>query len=102
MVLKFPGAWRFHAPLGETANTAKIPHEAIQDVFGWIQKVSTQGDLQEFLEHFKGHFCAANGTTHVWSSNASWAESDLRSEMEAAAENPPLFLEALYDACESV
>ena len=102
MVLKFPGAWRFDPPVGESLNTTVIPRAAIHEFAGLIQKVATQGDLQEYLEHFKGHFCAANGTTHVWSSSPSWAETDLDSQMQSAAENPPLFLEALYDACEAI
>lgn len=102
MVLKFPNAWRFRPPRGEALNTTSIPDGALNEFFGMIQKTATQGDLQEFLEHFKGYFCAAKGTTHIWSSNASWAETDLFSEMKSAATNPPLFLEAFFDACEAI
>jgi hypothetical protein len=62
-------------------------------------KVATQGDRQEALEHFKGYFCEASGSTHVWSSNVSWAETDLWTYAEEAAKNAPLFIEAFYDAC---
>lgn len=50
---------------------------------------------------FQGSFCAAAGAAHVWSSNESWAESDLWTYARKAAQNAPLFIEALYDACES-
>jgi len=66
-----------------------------------IRKTASQGGVQDVLEHYKGYFCAANGTTHYASSNASWAESDLESQMVAAATNAPLFLEALFDASEA-
>ncbi|MFI5398616.1 MAG: hypothetical protein ACHQ9S_24065 [Candidatus Binatia bacterium] len=102
MVLKFPGAWRFNPPAGGSLNTTTIPEDAIQEFGSMIHKVATQGDLQEYLEHFKGHFCAANGTTHIWSSNSSWAETDLYSAMRATADNPPLFLEAFFDACDAI
>jgi hypothetical protein len=67
-----------------------------------ISKVATQGSRQGVLEHFKGHFCAAIGTTHVRSSNEGWAETDLTSFMHNASENAPLFIEAFFDACESL
>jgi hypothetical protein len=62
-------------------------------------KVTTQGDRQEGLEHFKGHFCSAAGASHSWSSSASWAETDLWTYAREAAANAPLFIEAFYDAC---
>jgi len=54
------------------------------------------------LEHFKGYFAGASGTTSSWSSSESWADSDLDSYMRHAADNAPLFIEAFYDACESL
>lgn len=62
-------------------------------------RVTTQGDRQEGLEHFKGRFCAAAGASHSWSSSASWAETDLWAYAGEAAGNAPLFIEAFYDAC---
>ena len=66
-----------------------------------IAKVATQKEPQEVFEHFKGYFCRACGTAHVWSSNEGWAETDLRTFAMSAAKNAPLFIEAFYDACES-
>jgi hypothetical protein len=102
MVLKFSSRWRFEAPkvADETAN--RIPEGAIQEFLRLIRKTATQGDLKEFLKHYKGYFCAGNGTTHYPSSNSSWAETDLESKMLAAAANPPLFLEAFFDASEAI
>ncbi len=102
MTLKFPPEWRFRPPAGGTINTATIPNEAIDDFVNLVRKVVTQGDRKELLEHFKVHFSIANGTTPVLSSSAGWAETDLRTLMEDAAGNAPLFLEAYYDACEAI
>jgi hypothetical protein len=102
MVLKFPTVWRFHPPRGGSLNTEHIPEYAINDFLGLIRKTATQGDLQDFLEHFKRFFCATNGNPHSRSSSAGWADTDLQSEMSTAAANPPLFLEAFFDACEAI
>ncbi len=102
MVLQFSGAWRFQPPTDGMFLNSTIPDEAIEDVFALIAQVAQQGDRQRVLEHFKANFCEATGATHVRSSNASWAETDLRDYMRRAAENAPLFIEALYDACETL
>jgi hypothetical protein len=102
MPLTFPGSWRFHPPTGGHLNTIDIPNPAVQAFLEVIQRTATQGDHQDFLEHFKGYFCPANGSVHVRSSSAGWAISDLTTEMETSASNAPLFLEAFFDACESI
>ena len=76
-----------------------MPPHAGRDGFDLIGKAATQRDRQEALEHFKGYFCEASGSSHSWSSSASWAETDLRTYARAAARNAPLFIEAFYDAC---
>jgi len=101
MPLKFKGAWRFNPPADGRFVNGAIPSGAIQDCIDLIMKVATQGDRQEVLEHFKGYFCAATGASHSWSSNASWAETDLWAYARTAAANAPLFIEAFYDACQS-
>jgi hypothetical protein len=65
-------------------------------------KLAAQGKRWDLLEHFKGYFCNAIGTTHVRSSTESWAESDLDAYMNDAARNAPVFLDALYEACEDL
>ncbi len=102
MPLKFPGAWRFRPPQDDQWKKSSIPNAAVYEFLAFIRKTATQGELQDILEHFKGYFCSANGTPHVRSSNPSWAETDLQSEMFGAAANAPLFLEAFFDACEAL
>ncbi|MBE3063458.1 MAG: hypothetical protein IMZ69_00340 [Spirochaetes bacterium] len=101
MPLKFPGAWRFKPPAdGRFANQA-VPSAAIEECIALIMRVATQGDRQDVLEHFKGYFAGATGSSHSRSSNASWAETDLWAYARSAAANAPLFIEAFYDACRS-
>jgi len=76
-----------------------IPDEVLSECIDLIGKAATQRDRQEALEHFKGYFCAASGSSHSWSSSVSWAETDLWTYARAAARNAPLFIEAFYDAC---
>jgi len=102
MVLKFSASWRFRPPHSEQLHTDQIPDGAVHDFMGMIRKTATQGDLQDYLEHFKRFFCATNGNPHSRSSSTGWAETDLQTEMFSAAENAPLFIEAFYDACESI
>ncbi len=102
MTLQFPPAWRFRPPEGGTLETATIPDDAIGDFMNLVRKVVTQGDRKDFFEHYKVHFSLANGTTPIYSSSASWAETDLYELMEDAAANAPLFIEAYYDASEAI
>jgi hypothetical protein len=94
-MLNFNGAWRFDSP-------GEIPlgvSNAFSDLIG---RIAAQGDRQEILEHFKSYFGDACGTSASWSSSASWAETDLYRYMQDAAKNAPLFVEAFYEACESL
>jgi hypothetical protein len=94
-MLKFNGAWRFDTP-GPVADGVSADFSRL------IGKIAAQGNLQRVLEHFKNYFAGAVGTTSSWSSSASWAETDLRGYMDESAANAPLFIEAFYDACESL
>jgi hypothetical protein len=94
-MLKFNGAWRFDTP-GPIADGVSAEFSRL------IGKVAAQGSRQSILEHFKDFFAGAAGSTSSWSSSASWAESDLQSYMGDAAANAPLFIEAFYDACETL
>jgi hypothetical protein len=102
VTLRFNGAWRFTPPPDGQYRNRAIPDEAVREFYGMIRKISTQGDRQPILEHFKGAFCGVAGSTHVWSSNASWAETDLYTYMDQASQNAPLFLEAFFDACQTL
>lgn len=94
-MLKFNNAWRFHPP-------ASVDYQVVNEFSELIGKIAAQGDLQEVLEHFKHYFAGAAGSTSTWSSSASWAETDLQSNMSDAAKNAPLFIAAFYDACETL
>ncbi len=94
-MLKFNSKWRFESP-------GPIADGISDELSRLIAKVAAQGSQQRILEHFKAFFASAAGTTSSWSSNAGWAETDLRSYMAEAAANGPLFIEAFYDACESL
>lgn len=101
MPLKFPGSWRFKPPADGRYRNQSIPDEMVRECIDLIMKVTTQGGRQDVLEHFKGYFCFAAGASHVWSSNADWAESDLWTYAREAAANAPLFIEAFRDASAS-
>jgi hypothetical protein len=101
-MLKFPGAWRFRPPADDDWINQSVPDSAVREFREMIGKTATQGSRQDILEHFKGYFCTVVGEPHVWSSSESWADTDLSAYMSAAAKNAPLFLEAFYDACESL
>ena len=94
-MLKFNGSWRFESP-------GALPAPAAREIALLIGKVAAQGDLQKILEHFKDYFAPASGTTSSWSSSASWSETDLNMYMDTASANAPLFIEAFYDACETL
>src|SRR5262249_51376303 len=80
----------------------EIPPGVVRDFFSLIGRIAAQGDRQEILEHFKSYFANAVGYTESWSSNVSWAETDLDRDMWNAAKNAPLFIEAFHDACETL
>jgi hypothetical protein len=94
-MLKFNPAWRFDTPGSVSPGLVS----AFADLIG---KVATQGNRQGLLEHFKTYFASAAGSTASWSSSESWADSDLQNYMGQAAANAPLFIEAFYDACETL
>ncbi len=90
-MLKFNSSWRYSSPGG-------IPAPIVEEFSGIISKIAR--GKQDVLEHFKTYFGGASGTTANWSSNASWAATDLDHFMGQAADNAPLFIEAFYDACD--
>lgn len=102
MGLRFKAAWRFKPPPDNRWQNQTIPPGALDDFHRLIVRTATQGPRQEILEHFKGFFCAVVGHAHVWSSDEGWADTDLHQYMGQAADNAPLFLEAFYDACDTI
>jgi len=97
-MLNFSGKWRFEAPPAGN----DITDRAVSDLMGLINRVARPGDRWDILEHFKTYFAHAAGSSDNKSSSESWAETDLHRLMHEAAENPPLFIEAFYDACEAL
>jgi hypothetical protein len=77
-----------------------MPRAATDAIAAIIIKLA-QGK-QNLLEHFKVFFAGAAGRVSNTSSSASWAQSDLNSDMADAAENAPLFIEAFWEACEAL
>jgi len=104
MPLRFNAAWRFTPPSDGRFRNSSMPKSALEECINMIMKVAAQGGSgieHSILEHFKKFFCRACGTTYVSSSNASWAESDLRHHARQASLNAPLFIDAFFDACKS-
>ena len=102
MALRFKGLWRFNPPEDNRFLNRSIPNSAVEEFNTVILKVAMQGNRWDILEHFKRHYAAVIGTMSVRSSSESWAETDLRSYMDGAKDNAPLFIETFYDACENI
>jgi hypothetical protein len=97
MPLNFPGAWRLKPPDDGRFVNSTVPNAAIEKCIDIIMKITTQGDRQKGLEHFKRYFAATAGIPYNRSSSESWALSDLWTVSQKAAENAPLFIQAIYD-----
>jgi len=97
-MLNFEGAWRFDSP-------GEIAAGVVQDLYDFVGKISAQVPPEQrwgVFEHFKRQFCGAANEPYWHSSNASFAVGDLRRDMEKAAANAPLFIEAFYVGCLSL
>jgi len=94
-MLQFNSSWRFESP-------GPLPPGAVHAIAAIIARLAGQTSLQPTLEHFKTFFASAGGFVSNYSSSASWAQSDLTTYMDGAAENAPLFIEAFYDACQAL
>src|SRR4051794_14539501 len=99
MPLQLPRGSRFARPAEAPAWPPPPFVSPFEDLVG---KIIAQGNRQSLLEHFKGYFAGAIGIAHNWSSDEGWAYTDLRSYMAEAARTPALFIEAFYDACETL
>jgi hypothetical protein len=91
-LLRFEHSWRFDSP-------GSLPPEAVSACLELIQKIAPRGSRKIVLEHFKSYFANAAGIACSSSSSERWAETDLEDHMDRAAANAPLFIEAMYDAC---
>jgi len=97
MGLRFPGAWRFMPPSDGHFINSSIPDAVVCELSEAIDKIASQGDRWQVLEHFKSHFGVSSR-----SSSESWAESDLQSAMSHSAKNAPLFVEAFLSGCDEL
>lgn len=97
MGLHFPGEWRFNPPADGTYFYTSIPDAAVREFADVVDRISSQGNRWEILEHFKSHFGASGS-----SSSESWAESDLDRAMRFEARTAPLFIEAFFNGCDSL
>lgn len=88
--MKMEDSWRFDTP-------GPMPAEAVRAFDSLLDKVVVKGNRWGMLEHFKRYF---GGKSR--SSSESWAESDLAEQMQRAADNAPLFIEAFYEGCEAL
>ena len=97
MGLRFPGEWRFNPPADGQYLYASIPDAAVREFVDVVDRISSQGNRWEIIEHFKGHFGVSGR-----SSSEDWAESDLDRAMRYEARTAPLFIEAFFNGCDSL
>src|SRR5258708_7511776 len=93
-MLQFNSDWRFDSP-------GEIPGDTYRGLCELMRPIITPNPKFVY-EHFKDYFAPAAGSTSYPSSSTSWAETDLDSHMSVASKNAALFIEAFYDACESL
>lgn len=90
-MLQFESAWRYESP-------GAMPAEVVEEIFTQvIARTAMPGSRQDVYELFKRCFARAAGRSAGRSSSEDWAETDLRDYMQSAADNAPLFVEALHD-----
>lgn len=91
-MLQFQKSWRFNSP-------GPVPQPLVNAFYGFVERIASQGDAKRVVETFKAAF---SGGGIGWSSNLSWAWSDLDRIMTGAAENGPLFIEVFWGTCVSL
>lgn len=96
-MLNFNGAWRFRPTADGEWIMQEIPGGAVNAFRHLINKIATQGDRKQMLEHFKAAFSVVGDLPYYPSSDVGWAESDLDEYMSQASRNAPLFIEAFFD-----
>ena len=94
-MLNFNGRWRFESP-------GEISPDVIRAFLEVIGKIANQGDRQAVFERYKRYFAGSTGSKFGRSSNTQFAQQDMLTQMQHAAVNAPLFIEAFYEGCESL
>jgi hypothetical protein len=87
---------------GPPSAALKLTSAAVDEFFMLVNRTADGVERQDVLELLKKHLAGPAQKYYTPSSSPGWAESDLRSTMEAAADNGPLFVEGFYDACEAL
>lgn len=79
-----------------------LKSSTLDDFMLLIGKVPSSTDQQKIIETFKQHFCRVAGDYYTRSSSLSWANSDMLSQAQNAANDAPNFIAAIYDALEEL
>lgn len=85
-----------------TGKTATLPDSAVQNFLTHARRIQSPGGRKHVFETFKRAFCRLSGEPYYSSSSEGWAESDLCSAADRAAENAPGFIQAFVEACEDL
>lgn len=92
MTLAMPAAWRYGAPVS-------MAPPGVHAFNALIHTIAAQADSSwDIFELFKSKFSGGQG----WSSNESWAISDLHTAMMAASDNAATFIAAFWDGCDLI
>ncbi len=97
MPLQMTSELRF--PMGATT---PLSDQSVDDFILLIRRVSGPMNRQRIIEVFKQHFCKVSGDYYARSSSLDWAESDMFSQAQNAAEDAPNFIAAVYEALEEL
>lgn len=85
-----------------TGATTPLPNAAVQEFLNYARRLNSLNGRQSVLEEFKRAFCRVTGEPYYSSSNEGWADSDLSTAVDKAAENAPGFIQAFVEACEAL
>lgn len=85
-----------------TGSTTPLPDDAVQGFLVYARRINSPSGRKDVLEKFKRVFCRVSGEPYYSSSSEGWAESDLCSAADKAAENAPGFIQAFVEGCEAL
>lgn len=83
-----------------TGATPPLADDAVQNFLAYARRIHSPNGRKHVFEVFKRAFCRVSGEPYYSSSNEDWAESDLCSAADKAAENAPGFIHAFVEGCE--
>jgi hypothetical protein len=85
-----------------TGATTSLPDAAVHEFLNYARRVNSSNGRQSVFEEFKRAFCRISGEPYYSSSSEGWAESDMCTAADKAAENAPGFIQAFVEACEAL